>query len=225
MLAMRRCLLRLLCACVALGVATTSLAQASLAAPDGARVEPLGGDLRLNGRPVAMTRVLAEAPVQEVLAHYRKQLGRRQVERDLAGAHTLSAKIDDRFLTVRVKSLPGGKVEAWLMETALHEPARPPSVADLGIHQGQAVSTLESVDGGRRARTIVTVNRQSIDANRDTVAAVLGERGYRLVGEARANGQPGRTLLFQRGADDVFVTIAEQGDVRTVVYNATTPAQ
>jgi hypothetical protein len=201
------------------GIATA--AGQPLPRPKGAEVETMGAQSLLNGRPVHVERVTSALPPAELLAHYRQLLGTRSVQTEAQGRTVLSGPLEDRFVSVELRPADDGRTEAWVMARPLRAPApapaRPPvSALPAGAHW---LSTLESVDNGRRVRTSVAAASASLAASREFVARQLSERGYQRVAGAADNSMQ----MFQRGSDDVMLTVVERNGARMIVLVDSSP--
>jgi len=201
-----------------------------LAALDGSSVERLGDAMKVNGRQVTVDHIVVSRSYAEVVRHYRGALDEKSsgkiVEYRLKGDQILARKIGEHFVTVRVHGAANGSSEVWIMTTAMQPPpsaAEPPS--HLALPAGsRLLSNVESVDGGRRAHTVIATADAAVSATQDFVKRSLGDRGFSLVAsDASSLDQSRRVMLFQRGAEDVMVTIADGPKGRTVVFNASGP--
>lgn len=199
------------------------------APPDGSTVDRLGETV-VDGRPMAIEHVVVPRLPADVLRHYRKALDDkatgRIVERKLAGDQILARRIGDHFVTVRVRPVADGSSDVWIMTTPMRpSAARSGLPAHLALPAGSRVlSNVETVDGGRRAYTIIATADAAVSATQDFLKRSLGDRGFTLVAsDASGNDPSRRVLLFQRGIEDVMVTIADGPSGRTMVLNASAP--
>jgi hypothetical protein len=215
---------------------SAALAQSSLprelqlALPEGSSVERLGDSMVVNGRPMVIDHVTTPRPPSEVLRHYRKALNEHSsgkiVENKLGGDQILARKIGEHFVTVRVRAVPGGASDVWVMTTPMVPPAASNALpSHLALPAGSRVlSNVETVDGGRRAHTVIATAEAAVSATEDFLKRTLGERGFTLVTSDVSGNEPSRrVLLFQRGSEDVMVTIADGPAGRTMVMNASGP--
>jgi hypothetical protein len=204
--------------------------ELKLAPPEGSSVERLGDSMLVNGRPMAIDHVVVSRSPAEVLRHYRKVMDERDsgkiVERKLMGDQILARKIGADFVTVRVRPAPGGSSDVWIMTTPMQPPsaqsALPPHLV---LPAGSRIlSNVETVDSGRRAHTIIATAEAAVSATQDFLTRSLGERGFSLVTSDASRQDPSkRVLLFQRGTEDVMITIADGPAGRTLVLNASGP--
>lgn len=199
--------------------------------PEGSAVERLGDSMIVNGRPMTIDHVIVPRSPDDVLRHYRRALNEiasgKIVESKLAGDKILARKVGENFVTVRVRPAPGGASDVWIMTT----PMRPPASAKSGLPAhlvlpagSRILSNVETVDGGRRAHTVIATAEAAVSATQDFLKRSLGERGFSLVTSDTSRQDPSRrVLLFQRGTEDVMVTIADGPAGRTLALNASGP--
>jgi hypothetical protein len=202
-----------------------------LSVPGGGGVERLGDAMVINGRPVTIDHIVISLPAADVVHHYRKALDEKSsgkiVEYRLKGDRILGRRIGEHFVTVRVQTARNGTSEAWVMTTVL----QPPVAADAALPSHLALpagsrllSNVETVDGERRAYTVIATADAAMSATQDFVKRNLSDRGFSLVASDGSSVDPSRrVMLFQRGTEDVMVTIADGPKGRTLVFNASAP--
>ncbi len=198
--------------------------------PEGSSVERLGDSMTVNGRPMTIDHVTVQRPPADVLRHYRQALTEsasgKIVESKVAGDQILARKIGENFVTVRVRPTAGGGSDVWVMTTPMQPPPASSALpAHLALPAGsQLLSNVETVDGGRRAYTVIATAEAAVSATQDFLKRSLGERGFTLVASDASRNDPSRrVLLFQRGTEDVMVTIADGPAGRMLVLNASAP--
>lgn len=201
-----------------------------IAAPEGSGVERIGDAMVINGRPITIDHVVVSQPTAEVVRHYRKALDEKSsgkiVEYRLKGDQIVARKMGEHFVTVRVQKAPGGNSEVWVMTTPMQPPSATTALpSHLAVPAGSRIlSNVETVDGGRRAHTVVATVEAAIPATEDFLKRSLGERGFTLVTSDATSVDPSRrVMLFQRGTEDVMVTIASGSKGRMLVFNASGP--
>jgi hypothetical protein len=204
--------------------------EPKLAPPEGSHVERLGDAMVVNGRPMAIDHVTVPRPASEVLNHYRKLMddkaGGRVVQRKLMGDQILARKIGVDFVTVRVRDTATGFSDVWIMTTPMQPPSAPGVLpSHLALPAGSRIlSNVETLDGGRRAHTIIATAETGVSATQDFLTRSLGERGFTLVtSDKQRQDASRRVLLFQRGTEDVMATITDGPAGRTLVLNASGP--
>lgn len=77
----------------------------SIPFPPNTKIESLGNDVRLNGIPMRINRLLNREPADKIAAFYRQALAPDYIERPLLGDRLLSKGLGDYFLTVRIRPL------------------------------------------------------------------------------------------------------------------------
>lgn len=219
-----------ICVAACIGSAFAQASGPTLALPEGGSMERLGDSMIVNGRPMTIEHVTVQRPPAEVLRHYRKTLedkaSGKTVERRINGDEVLARKLGDQFVTVRVRATPGGTSDVWVMTTPMRPPvSAAPLPAHLALPAGSRVlSNVETVDGARRAHTVIATSEAATAATQDFLKRSLRERGFSLVASDSSREDPSRrVMLFQRGTEDVMVTIADGPAGRTVVLNASAP--
>ncbi len=146
--------------------------------PDDARVESIGEQIRLNGVPMRIHRVLSARSRDDLVEFYRTNLGRRHAEASAGDAVVLSQERGDYFVTVMLRALAPHTTEALVAVSDMAE-ARRAAGRPLGFvlpADSDLLSDMESVDGNRQARQLVFANRLSLDANRDFLTRELASR-------------------------------------------------
>lgn len=149
--------------------------------PANARVESVGNQLRLNGVPMRIQRVLAAQKPEALARHYRNALGPRHVSERLADRLILSQGRGEHFITVSIRPLGAGMTEA-LVSMADTREAKLAAGRALGFNLPAAsmvLSDMESVDDGKRTRQIVAHNTLAVPANLDALSRELAVRGMR----------------------------------------------
>lgn len=219
----------------ALHVATASAQPVSdpapkIAAPDGGSVESIGEAVVINGRRVTMDRVVVSQPPAAVVRHYRKALDEKSsgkiIQYQLKGDQIVARRIGEHFVTVRVHKASENTSEVWIMTTPMQAPmTTAPLPANLAVPAGSRVlSNVETVDGGRRAYTVIATADAAVSATQDFLKKFLSDRGFVLVTSDESSLDASRrVLLFQRGNEDVMATIADGPKGRTLVLNASGP--
>lgn len=146
--------------------------------PDGARVESIGEQIRLNGVPMRIHRVLSARSRDELAEFYRESLGERHTEASAGDAVVLAQERGGYFVTVMLTALTPQTTEALVSISDMVQ-ARRASGRPLGFvlpADSDLLSDMESADGGREARQLVFANRLSLDANRDFLTRELASR-------------------------------------------------
>jgi hypothetical protein len=213
-------------------VASMAFAQVwpVLAAPRGAIVENVGDQIQINGYATRVQHVFLHQNSAEAVAYYRRALGSRSATRELGAVTTLAAPRGAYFITVRINPDQVDSAEAFVMVARLDAGARSDakSVRDLPLPAGsQIINVTESMDGERRARTVVALHSVALDAAADAIERTLRERGFVRVCSDDGAAIPGpisrrRFLLYQRDGAEIFVTVTEREGVGMIVYSLVT---
>ena len=184
----------------------------------------------INGRAVTVERIVAPQSPADVLKHYRKALDEKSsgkiIEYKLKGDQIISRRIGEHFVTVRVQKTPAGTAEVWTMTTRMQPPAATNVLpSHLAVPAGSRIlSNIETLDGHRRAYTVIATADAAVSAAQDFVKRHLTDRGFTLVASDESSlAASRRVMLFQRGTEDVMVTIADGPKGRTLVLNASAP--
>ncbi len=170
----------LLSALLLAGAGRSLAAWPEIAMPDGARIESIGEQVRLNGVPMRMHRVLSSQSPKELIGFYRDALGSRRAEQPLPDGLVLAQERGDYFVTVRIKALSSGSTEVLVsasdMVEAKRSATRPP---DMNFPADSLVlSDMESVDSAKHSRQLVVRNGHSVAANVRHLLQSLEARGY-----------------------------------------------
>lgn len=163
--------------------------------PANARMEPVGTQVRLNGIPMRIQRVLVRQEPEVLIRHYRDVLGPRHAVERLQDRLILSQGRDDYFVTISIRALRSGETEA-LVSVADVRAARQAAGRPLGVRlpaDSAVLSDMESVDAGKRSRQLVLSNAHAIPANLDALSRELAARGM----------QPDGPPLRQRASEHV----------------------
>lgn len=190
----------------------------SLSFPDGAKVEGIGENVRLNGVPMRMYRVLSDEDVATILSFYRDALGPDHAEASVHQVSILSQVQGEYFISVRVKQA-GPKVTETLLAIS-HDDGRQQTGLPLGFTlpaNSEMLSDMESTDNGKHARQLIFTNHLSMDSNSDFMQAMLQEKGYRLQPTFTQN-QPDRlTMMFDGKEREALVVLTRIGQKTNVV--------
>jgi hypothetical protein len=188
--------------------------------PADARIEPIGSEVRLNGIPMRMQRVLAPRPLEELARHYRDALGPRHASERLPDRLILSQARDAYFITVSIRPLTAALTEA-LVSVADARAARQASGRPLGISlpaESAVLSDMESVDGNKHSRQLVLSNPHAIPANLDAFSRALDARGMRPDGPLLRKSQSEHVQFYKGGAREAQLTLIRRaGETRIVL--------
>jgi len=187
--------------------------------PKKAKVEAVGENVRLNGVPMRMHRVLSKGNPEEMLRFYRDALGEDHAEvrvrqKNASGGYSytkvLSQLKDGYFITVRVT-----RVASDVVETLLAVSDGRPSQSTRGLPLGfslpsgsKVISDMESVDAGKNSRQLVFNNAHSMQANENLVIDLLRSKGYRLQANLTKHTDKGLTMMFVGDGREAMVVLS-----------------
>lgn len=187
--------------------------------PRGARIEGLGEQVRLNGVPMRMTRTLAVAPVDAIVAHYRRALGTPVAHARVADTQVLAQARGDFFITVTVSPLPDGASEALLaiadMPAAHAAAGRLPGIA---LPAGsELLSDMESIDGRIGSRQWVVTNPHGLHTNLKHFSARLADRGLEPDGPPQAAAGEALTQGFRGPSGEARLVLVRRDGTTSAV--------
>ncbi|MHB0916500.1 MAG: hypothetical protein ACYC1G_01880 [Thiobacillus sp.] len=187
--------------------------------PPGSRAESIGEQIRLNGIPVRMQRVLSDDKPKAVIQFYRAALGAKHAEQKLPDGILFAQGRGDYFVTVRVKVLGPSFTETLVSvsdvrgaENAANRPLGFPIPAET-----QVLSDMESTDAGKVSRQLVLMNNHSIDANVASITKALQERGYEPQSGDTQNLESGRVLMFGGANREARLVVVRKDGASNVV--------
>ena len=201
------------------GISPVYAAWPSLPTPAGAQLESIGNEVRLNGVPMRMQRILTQQSALELVSFYRDALGPRRAERSVAGSTILSQERGDYFITVKVRPMSGKLTEVLVSASDMVEAKRAagrPLGFGLPAHS-VVMSDMESVDAGKRSRQLVATNQQSLGANVQALTQELAGRGF------GPDGAPIRTTdaefvqQFKGARREAQLTVVRQAGISNIV--------
>lgn len=163
-----------------MGASSAYSAWPDIPVPADSQTEAIGDEVRLNGIPMRMHRILSRQSVKDILGFYRDALGPRLAERSVAGSTILSQERGDYFITVKVRPLSTKLNEVLVSASDLVEAKRAAN-RPLGFSlpaNSMVMSDLESVDAGKRSRQLVVSNRQALGTNIQVLTQELAVRGF-----------------------------------------------
>ena len=187
--------------------------------PRNAKVEQIGEQVRLNGVPMRMQRVLSDDKPKAVIQFYRAALDPKYIEQKLPDGILFAQGRGDYFVTVRVKVLGPSFTETLVSvsdargaENAANRPLGFPIPAET-----QVLSDMESTDAGKVSRQLVLMNNHSIDANVVSITKALRERGYKPQSGDTQNLESGRVLMFGGANREARLVVVRKDGVSNVV--------
>ena len=194
--------------------------------PPNSKVERIGDEVRLNGVPMRMQRVLNKGKPSEIIEFYRAALGPKHAEEKIPGGMLLAQGQGDYFVTIRVRGLSPTLTETLVSVSdarrgreAANRPLGFPIPADT-----QVLSDMESVDAGKSSRHLVLTNNHSVNSNVNFLTGTLQARGYTLQAGETQNLAAGRVLMFGGANREArLVVMRKDGASNVVLTTVQTP--
>lgn len=187
--------------------------------PANAKVEYIGKQVRLNGVPMRMQRVLSGQSPQNLLKFYKQALGNKHAETEFLGGWLLSQGRGDYLITVRVTELSPTLTETLLSISDLRS-----AKANAGLHLGYTLpatsmllSDMESVDTGRSSRQIILNNQHSVDTNAAFFINTLRKKGYELQANYSNSTPNSKSFMFEGNKREAQLVIVREDEISNVV--------
>ena len=188
--------------------------------PQDARIDPIGEQIRLNGVPMRLTRVLSAAQTKAVVAHYRQVLGARVAYAHTGHTHVLTQARGDFFITVTIAPQPNGDTEA-LTSIADSRAALEASSRPLGFKLpagSELLSDMESVDGQLASCQLVLINAHGLHLNLSQLSTSLAARGLHPAGPPLADSANALVQTFGGASGEAqLVLLRGDGATRAVL--------
>jgi hypothetical protein len=201
-----------------------------LPVPKGAKVEAVGENVRLNGVPMRMHRVLSANSPKSVLSFYRDALSGEITETRVSSqygrglkTHILSQLKDGYFISVRVTKV-GPKVTEALLAISDGRKSKSTRGLPLGFAlpaDSNLLSDMESVDAGKNSRQLVFNNQHSIEANKNFVIDVLQSKGYKLQPQYTRKSTGALSMMFEGRSREAMVVVNKVSEMETSVMMTT----
>lgn len=190
-----------------------------LAHPQGARIEPIGERVRLDGVPLRLARVITALPSHAAVAHYQRTLGAPVTHAQAGDTQVLAQARGDFFITVSITPLADGRSEVLTSvadSRAAREVAGRP--AGFALPAGSTLlSDMESVDGRLTARQLVLTNTHSLRTNLDRISASLATRGLRPDGPPLADRDGALVQAFRGATGEAQLVLVRGEDISQAV--------
>jgi len=230
--------IRLSAVLIAMFAATSARAAASepwpeVPLPPKAHVEWVGDSLRLNGVPMRVMRFASRASRAEIVEYYRAFWSggypARPSVTPLGPATVVGQAHGPYYMTVKVRDAANQASEGVITVSRVLGSKVDRSAGDLPLVPGaKVVSVIEANDPGRRSREIVV----SSPAPRQSVVQYyqgsLQTAGWSQIQAndtpPSARGRAGSFLVFQRGRDELQLSIVDgaRGQGSLMVANRVT---
>jgi len=190
----------------------------SLPSPRGAKVEGIGENVRLNGVPMRMHRVLSQSGAEEMLGFYRDALGdehkevrvrRKRADGSYFYTQVLSTLKDEYLISIRVTQL-GPELTETLVAMSDGRPSESTRGLPLGFSlpaETRVLSDMESVDAGKHSRQLVFSNAHAMQVNEHFLIDMLRAKGYRMQPNLRQKTEHGVSLMFAGEGREAMVVL------------------
>lgn len=191
----------------------------SVPSPRHSKVQQIGEQVRLNGVPMRMQRVLSTGRPTDIIAFYRAALGPKHAEEKLPGGLLLAQGQGDYFVTIRIKVL-GPSFTETLISVGNARGAQNAAGRPLGFPipmETQVLSDMESTDAGKMSRQLVLTNSHSIDYNVDFAIKTLLARGFKAQPNETRELKAGRVLMFGGSNREAQLVVIRKDGTSNVV--------
>lgn len=202
-----------------LGASSAYAAWPEIPVPSDAQAEAIGDEVRLNGIPMRMHRILSHQSVKDILGFYRDALGPRLAERNVAGSTILSQERGDYFITVKVRPL-SAKLNEVLVSASDMVEAKRAANRPLGFSlpaNSMVMSDMESLDAGKRSRQLVVSNRQALGTNIQVLTQELAVRGFGPDGAPVRDTDAQYVQQFKGDGREAQLTVVRQAGISHIV--------
>ena len=110
-----------------LGPVAVHAAWPNIGFPQGAQVEAIGDQVRLNGIPMRMYRVVSKLSHHDLVNFYRGELGDRRAESRVSDSVILAQERGDYFITVKIRALSAKVTEVLVSASDMWKRNDPPT--------------------------------------------------------------------------------------------------
>lgn len=191
----------------------------SLPYPANSKVESIGKQVRLNGVPMRMQRILNGQSPQSLLSFYKKALGNKHAETEFLGGRLLSQGRGGYLITVRVTALSPTLTETLVSISDIRSANANPGLP-LGYTlpaSSMLLSDMESVDTGRSSRQIILNNQHSVDTNATFFINTLRKKGYQLQANYTNSTPTSKSFMFEGNKREAQLVIVQEDEISNVV--------
>ncbi len=220
-------LTRLAAFCLLLHAGSALAGPPDFPPPRDAKVEWVGSDIVRNGIPMSIRLFRIEGGVEDVLAFYREiwAIGETEDEPGFkegeADPWEIITRLEDNYMMsvqVQPDSLGGSWGYLGLSRLPIGEGARDHRPKSFPMMSGsKLVNDTETRDIGRKARTLMILNRFSVGGNAQFYRSHYEAQGWSEVMDAGTVSGRTHSLVFENGKRTVSLSIAAGEDGRTVV--------
>ena len=190
-------------------------------APPASKVEWVARHMIYNGIAMRVQSFESRRSASEVLAYYQQKWAGRNVVNPLGPWTVIGTRAGDYYLTVQVRSRGDHASQGYIgisnMPSLKHKPK-------LGrgfpmMENTQVIDDIRSVDDSREARTLLVLNRYSVESNALFYRKQMTLLGWRRTEDRTAQPGRARVLMFQKGAQQTIISLERQRDQTAVVAN------
>jgi hypothetical protein len=204
--------------CATIGARAQSEPWPEVPPPPKAHVEWVGDSLRVNGVPMRVMRFQSSASRAEIVEYYRAYWSGGYPNRPLVapqGPVTLVGQVHGPYyMTARVRDGANQSSEGTITVSRILGTRPDRSAGDLPLPPGaKVVSVVEANDPGRRSREVTVASPAPRQSVVDYYQMTLTAAGWMPI---QANDKPptapgrgGSFLVFQRGRDEVQLSIVD----------------
>ncbi|HSI43653.1 MAG TPA: hypothetical protein VK949_04875 [Methylotenera sp.] len=196
--------------------------------PDGAKVQLIAPDMRINGMENDIRAFNTTSPVETVLAYYRnlwaslataKRPG--YLEQNMNEWRLISTVEGDCFTTVQVRSEGNG---SYALVSVIKKPDGTAKVQKLGANfpllpGSKVLSDLDYADGVRNARTVVISNKSDMAANVQFYRDEFKSRGWTQIMQRQPESKNGVSyvMVMKKGFEEASIVLSRvDGQVQVI---------
>lgn len=203
--------------------AATSWPDPSL--PPEVRLQSAGEHVSINGMPVHIFQFSSFLPEESLVAAFRSRIERDYTRQPASaeGDSIAAGRVGDFWLTLRLKSLPGGRTRGtWSAAPRFRENAQQRIISPPGFPSGATlIQQIDSFDVDKNSQLAVGSDQAPIRGVADRLESTLREAGFRKDAwpEHSWTGEDRYAAVFIRAREQVVVTLQRQGSGTTIVVN------
>ena len=184
----------------------------SIDLPEGARSQSIATELVFNGRPTRLYRFEADGSERALRDFFYRQFDRKMVENRVKEDLAIGSRRGNYFVTVQLHTA-GAAQQGTVMVTRVADAPLSSAVAAETRRwlppDSQVISNMQSEDGGRRALTVVAVNRLGVRANLDAVVDAMKAANFRV---QRSDTDERRAAVqLSSDTEDAQVVVSDTG--------------
>lgn len=143
-----------------------AFAWPKLPIPNGAVIETIADQMRLNGVPMRLQRAEAEQDIKTLTHYYKREMGSETAVTPFGRGVLLTLPNDQFINTVRLSPMGTGKTEILLSSSDIRSAQAKPYKKPLHwLPSSELLSDMETEDHKASARQLVFINRNSVDTN------------------------------------------------------------